>query len=143
MRVANRLIRLLAAAVVMFGGMPAWQHSHAGGNRPHDHSAADDHDHDCLAQSHTHLHGSLFGVEVTLPVDSDDHDSDQGQPTFLFAAPASVESGQTHSQFVALAPPSLDICGPLQTVPTFRCKTAIAAPLSDNARHERSGVQLI
>ena len=143
MRVASRSIRLFAAAVVLFGGMPAWQHSHAGGNRPHNHSAANDHDHDCLAQSHAHLHGSLFGVDFTLPLESDDHDSVRAQPTYLVAAPAAVESGQTHSQFVAFAPSPLEVGGPLQTVPTFRCKTAIAAPLSDNARHERSGVQLI
>jgi hypothetical protein len=139
----NLVGRLLLSVMVMVlgGGVPAWQHSHAAGDRPHDHSAADDHD--GLAASHTHQHVTLFGFDFTLPVDPDDHDSDEGQPTYLVAAPSAIELDQSDSHFVAWALPIFNSGEPVQIVPTFRCVTAIAAPLSDNARHERSGVLLI
>ena len=137
--VASRAVRLLMVGPLLFTGVPAWQHSHAAGNRPHSHA----HDHDGFGESHAHLHVTLFGVEFTLPVESDDDDSDEGQSTFLVAAPTAIDPGQSLLHFAALVQPILNVGEPLQIESTFRCITASAAPLCDTARHERSGVQLI
>jgi hypothetical protein len=85
----------------------------------------------------------LFGIEFTLPVEGDDDDSDEGQPTYLIAAAPTIALGPAPAHFIAWALPVLDLCEAVQIAPTFRCKTAVAAPLCDTARHERSGVQLI
>lgn len=138
-------IRLLLVFGILLSGVPAWQHSHDAGNRPHSHvhEHATEHDHDGLGESHPHLHVTLFGVEFTIPVESGDDDSRQGESTFLVAVPIAVDFGSTASHFAALAQPTLDLGEPAQIVPNFRCLAAMAAPLSDNAHHQRSGVLLI
>jgi hypothetical protein len=96
-----------------------------------------------MGTSQAHLHVSLFGIEFTLPVEQDDDDSDEGQPTHLIAAAPTIALAPSPSHFIAWTLPILDFGEPVPIAPTFRCKTAVAAPLCDTARHERSGVQLI
>jgi hypothetical protein len=136
----NRAIRLLLVCPLLLLGVPAWRHSHPGGDRPH--SAVHDDLHAGMGESHAHLHVTLFGVEFTLPVESDDEDAEEEQTAFLIAASIAIDTVPT-SHFVVLAQPILDIGEPLQIVPTFRRITASAAPLCDTARHQRSGVLLI
>ncbi len=137
----GRSIRFLLAGVVLLAGVPAWRHAHVGGDRPHSH--AHEHDHDGLGESHAHLHVVLFGVECTIPLPADEDDSRAGHTTFLVSAPIVMDAAQSFSHFATLAPPAYAVGEPVQAVPTFRCIAASAAPLSDNARHERSGVLLI
>jgi hypothetical protein len=143
----RNLLRIALSFGVLFIGVPAWRHSHAGGDRPHSHTHDRELDH-ChetsgLEASHAHLHITLFGVEFTLPVEPQEDESDQGQSTLLVAAPTAMEPGQSPPHFIAVAQPTLRLGVPLQIVPSFRCITASAAPLCDTARHERSGVLLI
>ena len=163
MHIAGRSIRVILGAAVLFGNTPAWRHAHAAGDRPHDHDHLEHiqqahghhshgphdharrnssgHHHDQITVKHrAHVHLAVFGVGVTLPLEDDD--SEQGQPTILVAAPATVELGQSHWDFIYFAPSPRMVGESLPDAPKLRCKTAIAARLSDNARHERSGVQL-
>lgn len=145
MRFGHDSFRFLLAFGILLSGVPAWQHSHDAGDRPHSHvhEHASEHDHDGVGESHPHLHLTLFGVEFTIPVESEDDDSWQGRTTFLAAVPTLVDVTPTASHFAALAQPMIEPGEPVEIVPTFRCISALAAPLSDNARHERSGVLLI
>ncbi len=144
MQLGGYSIRLLLVFGILLTGVPAWEHSHDGGNRPHSHAHghAPQHDHDGVGESQPHLHVTLFGVEFTIPVESEGDHSPQGQTTFLVAVPTVVESNSATSHFAALAQPMLDLDEPVRIVPTFRCLSALAT-LSDNARHERSSVLLI
>jgi hypothetical protein len=149
MHPTGRLLRVPCAFAILVAGAPAWQHSHVAGDRPHTHShhdlATHAHDDHGIERPRPHLHVALFGIEFTLPIDSDDDDDDAGQShaTFLSAAPAGLDASLSFAHFAASAQPMVDLGELPQAAPTFRCKTAIAAPLCDTARHERSGVQLI
>jgi hypothetical protein len=150
-------IRLVLVFGLLLTGVPAWEHSHNAGNRPHSHARAtgharasghahrhaSEHAPDGVGESQPHLHVALFGVEFTIPVESESELSWRGETTFLMAASVVVDLTPTASHFAALAQPMLEVGEPVQIVPTFRCISAVAAPLSDNARHERSGVLLI
>lgn len=143
MRATGLVIRSLIVGLLLFGNVPAWKHAHPGGDSLHSH-----HDHDCAdhvaGASHAHTHFTLLGIEFTWPAPAEsDDEPEQGQPTFLVAAPSAVECGQTPSHPLPLEVPILDGVQPVQVAPQFRCKTASAAPLCDIARHERSGVLLI
>jgi len=131
------------SALLLLSSLPAWQHSHPDGNLPHTHRTADDHDYDGMSLPQAHQHITLFGFDLTLPVDPDDCEFDDCQPTYLVPAPSAIEISPSVSHFVTWALPSFDAGQPVQIVPTFRCITAIADHLSDSARHERSGVLLI
>ena len=160
MQLAPHAFRFLLIFGMLLSGVPAWQHSHDAGDRPHRHAhdghAHDGHAHDghsqgsrsedgCdgVSQSHAHVHFALFGLEFTIPVESDDDDSWHGQTTYLAAAATVMEFAPTSSYFAALAQPMLKADERVQVVLTFRSISAPAAPLSDNARHERTGVLLI
>ena len=132
-------------AALLFAGLPAWEHAHAGGNRTHDHG----HEHHGSGEPHAHFHVTLFGIEFTLPVESDgqdesddNDDSSAGKSTYLVSAPASPDAAQSS---LPLSPCLVlfDTAQVLQSLPTFHSKTAVAAPLCDAARHERSGVLLV
>ena len=84
----------------------------------------------------------LFGFEFTLPVESDDDNSDEGQCTFLAAVPIAIDLVQS-SHFVAMAQPILNVGLAIQIVAPLRHITAIATPLSSNAHLEQSCVWLI
>jgi hypothetical protein len=129
------------ALSVLLAGAPAWQHSHPLEHHAHRH--AHDHDHGVTGEPHPHRHVALLGVELTLPAEPDDDHSQEDQPAYLVAAPSLANVGQPPAHFAALAQPICQHDEPLQVVPPFRCKVALAAPLCDTARHERSGVQLI
>ena len=135
------MTRVLMFALLLCASAPALQHSHPNGNRPHDHH---DGHHEGMGECYAHVHVTLFGIEFTLPVRSQDDDSDErGKPTYLVAAWPTIEIGQSCSHFASFAEAILDRGEPLQTLPTFRGKTVVAALLCDTARHERSGVQLM
>jgi hypothetical protein len=91
------------------------------------------------------MHVTVLGIELTLPAPParDDRASEQEKPTYLVAAPPSVDLEHTSGHFVTADMTGLPTGEPVAITCNFRCKTACAAPLSDNARHERSGVQLI
>jgi hypothetical protein len=141
---ANRLIVVLLALNTLLIGVPARQHSHAAGDRPHSHGHSQRHQHeqDGMGSSVAHMHVALFGVEFTLPAESSDDASHEGHATFLVASPPAIDANQA-SHFAHLVQPVLDVGQPVQAVATFRCITASVAPLCDTARHERSGVLLI
>jgi hypothetical protein len=141
--VMGRFFRVLLSAVLLLTGVPAWQHSHVHGDRPHSHHGHRHHELDGISRSRAHLHVTLLGVDFTLPVPSDDDDqSAQGQPTYVVGAPVVVDVAHA-AQPVFPVKPGPDLGEPCRCEPVFRCKTALAAPLCDTARHERSGVQLI
>ena len=134
------LIAVSLAISMLLIGMPARQHSHAAGDRPHSHGNARNvhshdghahqhehgHDHDGLAPSVAHVHVTLFGVDFTLPAESDDGETEEGQSTFLGSAPTAIELGQA-LQFAFLSQPILNNGEPLQIAPTFCCCMASAA----------------
>ena len=129
----------LLSIVPLLGAVPAWRHAHPGGDRPHAH-----HDEHHDGASHAHLHVTLFGFELTLPVDSEDNQSQEDQATWLIADWSTVEQ-QGHSP-AEFAVPALTICWceePRQLVTALRPKAPVTTFLCDTARHERSGVQLI
>jgi len=126
---------------LLFTGVPIWQHSHPGGDRPHYHHDHGHPDHEGTGLAHAHV--TLFGVEFTIPAESSNDESDESRATFLIAAPVIACEMSHDCSLVHLAQPILNAGELIQIVPAFRCKTAIAAPLCDTARHERSGVQLI
>jgi hypothetical protein len=146
-------IAVVLAVSTLFIGMPARQHSHAAGDRPHSHLHArhvhahhghdHEHVHDGVESSYAHVHVTLFGVDFTLPADSDDDKNHDARCTFLGQAPSGVEMDQSNSHSSLVADPVMDAGRPLSIVPTFRSIAAAAAPLCDTARHERSGVLLI
>jgi hypothetical protein len=143
-RVMLSTTRVLTVVLVLFAGAPAWRHAHPNGNRPHTHSEHEHHDHAGLAECQAHVHVTLFGIELTLPVQSEDTDADeQGRVTYLVAACPTIEATQSCHYFDAVDHSLCDVDEPLQLAPTFRCKTPAATFLCDTARHERSGVQLI
>lgn len=141
---ANHLIVVVLALNTLLMGVPARQHSHAAGDRPHSHGHGQGHDceEDGVGSSVAHMHVTLFGVEFTLPAESSDDDSHEGRATFLVTAPPTIDANPA-SHFAWFAQPVLDIVQTVQAAPAFRCITASAAPLCDAARHERSGVLLI
>jgi hypothetical protein len=141
---SNQVIVVFLALNTLLIGVPARQHSHAAGDRPHSHGHGQQHLHeqDGISSSVAHMHVALFGVEFTLPVESNDNDSHEGQATFLVASPPAIDMNQA-SHFAHLAQPVLDVGRPVQAVAIFRCIAASAAPLCDSARHERSGVLVV
>ena len=142
------LIAVSLAISMPFIGVPARQHSHAAGDRPHSHVHAHqvhdhEHEHNGLGPSVAHTHVTLFGVDFTLPAESEDDASREDRCTFLGQTPSGIETDQSASRFSVVAEPEFDSGELLPTVPTFRSIAASAAPLCDTARHERSGVLLI
>lgn len=144
MQGTSLLLRFALIVGVLLTGVPAWQHAHAAGDKPHGHhqDPGHGHDHDGLAECHCHLHFWLLGVVFTLPVESDDSDSHEEQATFLVASPTVIDAVQPLN-FVSGAVSILQAGEPARIEPTFRCIAASAAPLCDTARHERTGVLLI
>jgi len=151
MSILRRVTHILLVASVLFYGAPAWEHSHAAGDQPHDHRAHHDHgdcdhqhghSHDGISASHAHRHVTLLGLEFTLPLESTDDDGDGGD-TVLISTKLSIAIELDATMLSALASPQAEYGPPIGQRPTFRIKAAIAAPLCDTARHERSGVQLI
>jgi hypothetical protein len=138
---SSRFIHVGLIAALLIAGVPAWKHAHPGGDRPHGHDHKHEHEHEAAGEPHCHLHVVLFGVEFTLPADPDDDESEEGRPTYLVAAPATVSLAQASLPAVACAM-SLDAPQPVRIVLSFHPKTASATPLCDTARHERSGVLL-
>ena len=154
----QRFIAVVLAVSTLFIGVPARQHSHAAGDRPHSHLHArhvhahdvdahhghdHEHAHNGVDSSYAHVHVTLFGVDFTLPADSDDDENHDVRCTFLGPAPSGVETDQSNSQLSVVAEPVMGAGRPLSIVPPFRSIAAAAAPLCDTARHERSGVLLI
>ena len=144
---AHRLIRTLLALAILGMGVPAWRHSHPDGDVHHRHERGHAHQHGHhvagMGASHAHLHVSLFGVEFTLPVENDDDDSEQGETSFLASCPTVVVPAPSAADFAVVTRPCFGVGERSPDAATFRLIAASVAPLSDNARHERSGVQLI
>ena len=98
-----------------------------------------------------HLHLSIFGFSFTLPQPSNSDDGDPGQNGDLICIRLDQQNctpagnGLHSPTFLDGGSTSLivQVDGGLLTRPRFSPITAIAAPLCDTARHERSGVQLI
>jgi hypothetical protein len=149
----KRLTAVFLTVSTLLIGVPARQHSHAVGDRPHSHDHAHcghtedgqshQHQHNGVGSSVAHVHVTLFGVDFTLPADSDDDENHDARCTFFGPAPNAIELDQSASDFSAVAEPVFDAGEPLAMVLTFRSIAASAAPLCDTARHERSGVLLI
>jgi len=147
----QRFIAVVLAVNTLFIGVPARQHSHAAGDRPHSHlhtrhvhtHHGHDHAHNGVESSYAHVHVTLFGVDFTLPADSDEDTDHDARCTFLGPSPSGVVMDQSASHSSLVAEPVMDAGRPLSIVPTFRSIAAAAAPLCDTARHERSGVLLI
>lgn len=148
MHIAAFMLRAWLIAGVLSTGVPAWQHAHAasepshGHTHGHTHGRDHRHDQDGMGECHSHLHFWLLGVLFTVPVQSDDSDSNQEQTTFLVASPTVIDAAQP----LHLVCPVLSIshvAEPALFVPSFRCIAAAAPPLCDAARHERSGVLLV
>lgn len=144
MQGTSLLLRLSLVFGVLFTGVPAWQHAHAAGDRPHAHRHGQDHEHehDGMEDCHCHRHFWLLGVVFTLPIESDDGDSHEEQTTFLVASPTVMDAVQP-LHFVSPALSILQAGEPARIEATFRCLAASVAPLCDAARHERSGVLLV
>lgn len=96
-----------------------------------------------MGPSHAHTHVTLFGVDFTLPAESDDDQSREVRCTFLGQTPSGIETGQSTSRFSVVAEPVFDSGELLPVVATFRSIAASAAPLCDTARQERCCVLLI
>jgi hypothetical protein len=135
-------VRACLSMAVLLSCAPAWKHAHAGGQQPHIHAHGHAH-HDHGLGQFVHVHLTVFGFDFTLPAETDEGDDDGGCPVCLSAEYASVDSKPAPSGFVPLDGTLADQGHLLPAVAPFRCRTAIAAPLCDTARHERSGVQLI
>jgi hypothetical protein len=164
---SSRLIRVLMVLAVLSAGPPARKHAHAAGDRPHRHAhtggvrphihghpapsrdaarhdaARHDADHEhSLDESCPHLHVSLFGIDLTLPL-SDDEEDAPGASLACCAAPPAAEVERPHAASILCLAPCHGWHEAAPAGAPFRSIAAPAAPLSDNARHERSGVQLI
>lgn len=139
-----QLLRIALAAGVLLTGVPAWQHAHAAGDKPHGHHHERDHEHndDGMGDCHSHIHFWLLGVVFTLPVESDEGDSHEDQATFLVASPTVMDAVQP-LHFFSPAFSILQAGEPARIEARFRCIAASVAPLCDAARHERSGVLLV
>lgn len=140
-------------------GVPARQHSHVAGDRPHSHGNSHDgahhvhahhvhdhgheHEHNGVGSSVAHVHVTLFGVDFTLPAESDDDASSEERCTFLGQTPSGIEMSPSTSHFSVVAEPMFDAGELLPMVATFRSIAASAAPLCDTARQERCCVLLI
>ncbi len=163
--------RLSVAVIVSLanGGGPGLWHAHAGGERPHRHHTPTakhcEHEYKHHGHSHAHPHPSellgadshvhlwLFGFEfASLPLPYDSREDSDGEWRQFVASPFSVGpsvrqlSGTEYNLFVvAIVNDRLLETRPisLHLADRFASLPAIAAPLCDTARHERSGVQLI
>lgn len=146
--ITHRLARILVAVAVASCGLPAWEHSHPGGDRPHDHRA-DRHRggenlvHDGLAPSRPHRHVCLFGFDVSVPVDAGSDTSEIARLTLLTQSLQAPELQRSRGEFVIWSLPLRAPGEPVAAELDFHSKPVCAAFLSDTARHERSGVQLI
>ena len=148
----HHLIAVVLAVCTLLIGVPARQHAHAAGDRPHSHGHGHEHsrhvhehghEHDGLGSSYAHVHVTLFGVDFTLPANSDDDEGREERCTFLGQTPSGIELDRSASHFSVVAEPVFDFGELFPVVATFRSIAASAAPLCDTARHERSGVLLI
>jgi hypothetical protein len=144
---------------LLWAGVPAWQHAHPAGDRPHSHHDDWHHDsrhhghghhgqereHHGAGESHAHVHVTLLGIGFTLPAPDNDseEESEQGHPTYLVTAPIASVAGASLWHLVWCAQPLPELGQISPSTGTFRPQTVGAAPLCDTARHERSGVQLI
>jgi len=170
-RAAIRL--LLSAAVLMSASArPAIDHAHRGGDKPHQHAQASHarrhghpHRHHAhlakratyktfeIANRERHVHVSWFGVELTLraPVLPDDSMREvDGQSQFVVVpcVVVPVDSQSTQLKPDIWLSTQFESGGAHSFMPVpisgrFSNTPAIATPLCDTARHERSGVQLI
>ena len=164
---------LLSGLVLAWGIMPLGvQHAHAGGSDPshkhgerdeiahddsHDHELDDEHhDHSIvsdlslLADNVLHLHWSLLGVELSMPlpeepVESGD-DGDTVPPTVVRVMNDVVPATQAgpsscRALLVAICTPSTDVVWALTPAPRSP-NLVTSIPLCDSARLERSGVLL-
>ena len=157
---------LLSLTLLVNGlAMPAFQHAHDGGDKPHDHEASVEHshshDHDCAEHHHhhgtrdprlltnsvAHVHVSCFGFEFSLPLQDESEHSDlsnSGSIAFVkphdecLQAPPAVNA----ILYTLLMPHVIQSSGILPIVGHFSFRPADSIPLCDTARHERSGVQL-
>ncbi|MBI3463274.1 MAG: hypothetical protein HY000_09475, partial [Planctomycetes bacterium] len=132
-------------------------HEHAALGHSHDHGGDSSSEHEIPAATiavsnhvgYLHMHISVLGIDVTVPVSPGPNESngDSGEHTVVIAGLVgdSMPPAQVRTAFdLGLVDARLDYHGPaLPFAPRFSCTPAIAAPLCDIARHERSGVQLI
>ena len=161
-------IRQVLAAIVLLGSLspPAYQHSHAGGQGPHQHSGHDFHSHHddhAIATPHSHgpllvatpaahAHWTFLFFSVTLPVG--DESDNRTLPVEVFdhavilARSAGLDSVSTFAADVRaqIGAPHHWILhwtqrGTAHGIPPFFL--SLPNRLCDTARHERSGVQLI
>jgi hypothetical protein len=136
------LLKVWLVVGVLLTGVPAWQHAHAAGDQPHSHHGDHAHGHDGMGASHSHLHFWLFGMNFTMPVESGDSDSQDGESTFLVSAATVLEAAQPLG-LACFSEPTCAFGTQATTEASFRSITASAAPLCDTARHERSGVLIV
>jgi hypothetical protein len=168
-------LRSCLAAMVLFGSVapPACEHSHAGGQAPHRHGAADGHDHDhahhteahavALNHSHNddlqldaaptlHAHWSFLIFDLSWPVD--EKDGRRPQPDELLdQALAQVRSAGAPTNnladsafllpFVAMKSWAAHCVCDVKPARLQPLYQSLRHLLCDAARHERSGVQLI
>jgi hypothetical protein len=168
----SRLLRLfsrgtLAVLMLTTTGLesPALEHAHAGGDRPHRHAthwirgqqefaphfAAD---RECqsaaLIDVVPHVHVSILGFELTLPLPADDH----GRPCGDEHGPALCRIDDQTQPLTSTAQPNpaafllpAALCRDVSAVVVVEMpprveRFRVAPVLCDTARHERSGVQL-
>jgi hypothetical protein len=151
-------LRILLAASVLFAGVPVvWQHSHAGGDLAHSHAHdqhtrhqhqhhghphhQQHHQHGSDA-GHAHLHFSLFGVEETVPLGSQEDGARDERTTFFVVAPTVMDASPVW-QFAFVAAPMPRRGKLLQPATVRRYVSDCAALLPSNAHLEHSCVLLV
>jgi hypothetical protein len=170
----NTLLRLTLTLALMLNivSPPAFAHAHPGGDRAHDHQTVDsrphshshdgDHRHPHAADDHIthrnqitgaipHVHLSCFGLDFTLPIDSESdsplHDSIEwnvGLCGEVWQSCVTVRTAYSSSAAIPIAPFIYAVnLVKLNSRLSRGFRIACHIPLCDTARFERSGVQLI
>ncbi len=157
----NSYTRLLAAALLMMAGLSAgMRHAHQGGESAHDHEDANHRLAMLGAQfaspggagwfsAPLHMHIFLLGFQFTVPAEeeSGDSETDSGEHLVVVRilgdelSDSVARVGAVVEDFSATSP-ATDIVVVPATLPEAPLERVRALPLCDNARHERSGVQL-
>jgi hypothetical protein len=88
------------------------------------------------------LHVSLFGVEATLPLGSQEDEGSEERATFFVVAPTVMDASPVW-QFAFVAEPMLRRGELLRPAPVRRYVSDGAAPLAGNAHLEHSCVLLV
>jgi hypothetical protein len=166
------IVRLFLSAVLLLpdGGITEIRHSHAGGDRPHDHQRIANYDHPidhgsddarccgshdlagrCLVNAGgvPHVHVAWFGFHFTYPSPSDsenaNHDAQDSLIAQLLNISASPEPAPVVAvEFVQVVDHDAGRYQEITEPARMRCSNMPAFTfLCDTARHERSGVQRI